>query len=92
VGFEPTIPASEGAKTVYALDRSTTVIGFIQLSGDEIHFCLRSSCHNTIAETETKIFSQEPVINQLVAMWEELSVVCKIAPELFFIVYDLPTR
>jgi hypothetical protein len=27
VGFEPTIPASERAKTVHALDRSATVIG-----------------------------------------------------------------
>jgi hypothetical protein len=27
VGFEPTIPASEGAKTVHALDRAATVIG-----------------------------------------------------------------
>jgi hypothetical protein len=27
VGFEPTIPASERAKTVYALDRSATVTG-----------------------------------------------------------------
>jgi FAD synthase len=27
VGFEPTIPASERAKTVHALDRSLTVIG-----------------------------------------------------------------
>jgi hypothetical protein len=27
VGFEPTIPASERAKTVHALDRSTTVTG-----------------------------------------------------------------
>jgi hypothetical protein len=27
VGFEPTIPAFERAKTVYALDRVATVIG-----------------------------------------------------------------
>jgi hypothetical protein len=27
MGFEPTIPASERAKTGYALDRGTTVIG-----------------------------------------------------------------
>jgi hypothetical protein len=27
VGFEPTIPASEWAKTVHALDRSATVTG-----------------------------------------------------------------
>jgi hypothetical protein len=27
VGFKPTIPASERAKTVHALDRSTTVTG-----------------------------------------------------------------
>jgi hypothetical protein len=33
VGFESTIPASERAKTVHALDRAATVIGvaFIQL-------------------------------------------------------------
>jgi hypothetical protein len=29
VGFEPTIPASERAKTVYVLDRSATVTGLI---------------------------------------------------------------
>jgi hypothetical protein len=28
VGFEPVIPASEGAKTVHALDRSATVTGW----------------------------------------------------------------
>jgi hypothetical protein len=27
MGFEPTIPASEGAKTVHALDSAGTVIG-----------------------------------------------------------------
>jgi hypothetical protein len=27
VGFEPTIPAMEGPKTVHALDRAATVIG-----------------------------------------------------------------
>jgi hypothetical protein len=27
VGFEPTVPASERAKTVHALDRSSTVTG-----------------------------------------------------------------
>jgi hypothetical protein len=31
VGFEPTIPASEQAKTVHALDRSVTVTGVQQL-------------------------------------------------------------
>jgi hypothetical protein len=33
VGFEPTIPASERAKTVHALDRPATVIGFNALHG-----------------------------------------------------------
>jgi hypothetical protein len=28
VGFEPTIPTFEGAKTVHALDRAATVIEF----------------------------------------------------------------
>jgi hypothetical protein len=31
VGFEPTIPVSERAKTVHALDRSATVTGLIPL-------------------------------------------------------------
>jgi hypothetical protein len=31
VGFEPTVPASERAKTVHALDRSATVTGFLPL-------------------------------------------------------------
>jgi hypothetical protein len=30
VGFEPTIPAFERAKTVHALDRAATVIGELQ--------------------------------------------------------------
>jgi hypothetical protein len=29
LGFEPTIPAAEQAKTVHALDRSATVTGII---------------------------------------------------------------
>jgi hypothetical protein len=29
VGFEPTIPVFERAKTVHALDGATTVIGFV---------------------------------------------------------------
>jgi hypothetical protein len=31
VGYEPTIPASEGAKTVHALDSAATVTGHLQL-------------------------------------------------------------
>jgi hypothetical protein len=31
VGFEPTIPASERAKTVHALNRSSTVTGLINV-------------------------------------------------------------
>jgi hypothetical protein len=33
VGFEPTIPASEQAKTVHALDYSDIVTGFSQING-----------------------------------------------------------
>jgi hypothetical protein len=36
VGFEPTIPAFERAKTVHALDRSATVIGPSYISPYEI--------------------------------------------------------
>jgi hypothetical protein len=32
VGFEPTVPASERAKTVHALDRSANVIGGLQIN------------------------------------------------------------
>jgi hypothetical protein len=31
MGLEPTIPASERAKTVYALDRAATVTGSVNL-------------------------------------------------------------
>jgi hypothetical protein len=31
VGFEPTIPAFEGAKTVHALDLAATVIGNMKM-------------------------------------------------------------
>jgi FAD synthase len=36
VGFEPTIPDSERAKTVHALDLSATVTGHIALYGKKI--------------------------------------------------------
>jgi hypothetical protein len=36
VGFEPTIPAFERAKTVHALDRAATVIGIICEVGIEL--------------------------------------------------------
>jgi hypothetical protein len=32
VGFEPTVPALERAKTVHALDRAATVIGSLDLA------------------------------------------------------------
>jgi hypothetical protein len=34
VGFEPTIPVFERAKTVHALDRAVTPIGLLVLYGD----------------------------------------------------------
>jgi hypothetical protein len=34
VGFEPTIPASERAKTVHALDLAATVTGHVRLIGE----------------------------------------------------------
>jgi hypothetical protein len=34
VGFEPTIPVFERAKTVHALDYAATVIGFITVTID----------------------------------------------------------
>jgi hypothetical protein len=36
VGFEPTIPGSERAKTVHALDGSATVIGVTEIYTDEL--------------------------------------------------------
>jgi hypothetical protein len=36
VGFEPTIPAFERAKTVYVLDHAATVIGTRQLPGSKL--------------------------------------------------------
>jgi hypothetical protein len=36
VGFEPTIPASEGAKTVHALDRASTVTGVYMIRPSQI--------------------------------------------------------
>jgi hypothetical protein len=38
VRFEPTIPAFQRAKTVYALDRSATVTGFHRTIADIILF------------------------------------------------------
>jgi hypothetical protein len=32
VGFEPTIPVSEGARPVHAIDRAATVIGSLFIS------------------------------------------------------------
>jgi hypothetical protein len=37
VGFEPTIPASEWAKTVHALDRAATVIGWDQFRHSKVN-------------------------------------------------------
>jgi hypothetical protein len=39
VGFEPTIPVLERAKTVHALDRATTVIGFRGIH--HLKFCMK---------------------------------------------------
>jgi hypothetical protein len=36
VGFEPTIPMFERAKTVHALDRAATVIGYYSVLGIKI--------------------------------------------------------
>jgi hypothetical protein len=36
VGFEPTMPVFERAKTVYALDRAATVIRISRISGPKI--------------------------------------------------------
>jgi hypothetical protein len=38
VGFEPTIPASERAKAVHALDSSATVTGLLTCTDIDIHF------------------------------------------------------
>jgi hypothetical protein len=47
MGFEPTIPASERAKIVYALDRSATVTGPAQLTAqkNKISSFINLSCH-----------------------------------------------
>jgi hypothetical protein len=44
VGFEPTIPVFERAKTVHALDRATTVIGIMDLNVFQIrrHYLYQS--------------------------------------------------
>jgi hypothetical protein len=47
VGFEPTIPASERAKTVHSLDRSATVTG----TGIYIPICNFYVLHHLITET-----------------------------------------
>jgi hypothetical protein len=36
VGFEPTIPASERTKAIYALDRAATVTGNINIATPQI--------------------------------------------------------
>jgi hypothetical protein len=41
VGFEPTIPMFERAKTVHALDRAFTVIGYFKLMARRTLFCMR---------------------------------------------------
>jgi hypothetical protein len=47
VGFEPTIPVIERAKTVHALDRAVTVIGKVKFSSNKYwtpnieHGCLQ---------------------------------------------------
>jgi hypothetical protein len=47
VGFEPTIPVFERAKTVHALDRAATVIGFLML-----HYTIYSRDTNPQTQVE----------------------------------------
>jgi hypothetical protein len=50
VGFEPTIPAFEGVKTVHALDDAATVIGCT------ISAVLKTGCNRYISNwTQTKL-------------------------------------
>jgi hypothetical protein len=51
MGFEPTIPAFERAKTVHALDRAATVIGILQMP-----FILLVTLLNSITVFECKVY------------------------------------
>jgi hypothetical protein len=45
VGFEPTIPVFERAKTVHASDRAATVIGIVFLSSiNRLGFVMETGC------------------------------------------------
>jgi hypothetical protein len=39
VGFEPTTPVFEQAKTVHALDRAATVVGFMAIERNKLKIC-----------------------------------------------------
>jgi hypothetical protein len=65
VGFEPTIPDSERAKTVHALDRSAVVTGltvfslsynfvFISALNGPDHFVICTSLILTVSEVESR--------------------------------------
>jgi hypothetical protein len=47
VGFKPTIPTSERAKTVHALDRSATVTGMLSL-GAYLYLNVTYNCEDRL--------------------------------------------
>jgi hypothetical protein len=55
VGFETTIPAFEQAKTVHALDRSATVIGYNTETGDQyrVHLFCSMRKYFTVASSSS---------------------------------------
>jgi hypothetical protein len=66
VGFEPTIPVLERAKTFHALDSADTVIGNI------VHWCI--IIYLTILSDYIPCMTRRFVNNALAGMWKEVVV------------------
>jgi hypothetical protein len=61
VGFEPTIPVFERAKTVYALDRAATVMGSMKVHRSQKTLLLMHSCAAQILNHSLRLLRQAQV-------------------------------
>jgi hypothetical protein len=85
VGFEPTIPAFERAKTVHSLDRAATVIGYPSL----IFIFLILDCEAIGTEATPGLLCQPRVIVKMIV---EKQMECRLAGEAQVRGENLPQR
>jgi hypothetical protein len=72
VGFEPTIPALEQAKTVHALDRAATVIGLCQSWAQIIFSPVLSYTFNLNSPSRSSERERQSLVRLVVTtVWEK---------------------